>query len=115
MYDVLLPRALIWGCSYELFWTLNPRKLEAFQKAYSEREKDKATAVDILAWRIGRYVVNSVATGLDGRKNKYPDKPDLLRPSPEVEEANRIRDYMMKFAIAGRERRRKKNEVNKDV
>lgn len=109
---MILPRALNWGCSYELFWTLNPKKLEAFQKAHLEREKDKATAVDVLAWRIGRYVVNSVATGLDGRRNKYPEKPDLLRPSPEVEEANRIHAFMMQHAAYVREKKRKKNEVN---
>lgn len=109
-----MPNALTWGCPYELFWKLNPKKLEAFHKAYSDRIEAKNTELDILAWRIGRYVVNSVSTALDGRRNKYPDKPDTLRPSPEVEEANRIREYMMKFAINGRERRRKKKEVTKD-
>ena len=109
----MLPTALVWGCSYELFWTLNPRKLKAFETAYKERTEALNTAIDILAWRVGRYCVNSVATGLDGRRNKYPDKPDTLRPSPEVEEAQRIHAFMMNHARYMREMKQKK-QVKQD-
>lgn len=110
-----MPTALTWGCSYELFWTLNPTKLKTFEKAYKGRTEELTTLIDILAWKIGRYCVNSVATGLDGRRNKYPEKPDTLRPSPEEEELQRIHTYMMNHARYMREKKRAKAEkVNKD-
>ncbi|MBR3645995.1 MAG: hypothetical protein IKN54_06215 [Lachnospiraceae bacterium] len=110
-----MPTAMVWGCSYELFWKLNPRKLKAFERAYKERTEALHTAIDILAWRVGRYCVNSVACGLDGRRNKYPEKPDTLRPSPEEEEAQRIHAWMMNHARYMREKKRaQQNKVKQD-
>ena len=69
-----LPYALSYGCSYELFWHLNPRKLEPFRKKREIEAKQWYDDLDILAWRIGYY--DAQAMGLWwGKNNTYPESP----------------------------------------
>lgn len=87
--------------------------MKAFEKSYKDRIKGEYENIDYLAWRIGRYTINGIATAFDSRRNKYPDKPDSLRPPPEVEELERIHRYMMNHARYMREKKRSK-EVKKN-
>lgn len=66
---------------YELFWRLNPRKLEPFRKAYQIKNEQE----DYLAWLQGSYIRIAVGSCLDGRKCKYPEQP-LSRNSAEKRE-----------------------------
>lgn len=102
---------MIWGCSYELFWTLNPKKLKAFEKAYTEKIEQENKVMDVMAWRIGAYVTRSIGAALDGRRSKYPEMPEMLRPSPEVEEAQRIRAYMENHSRYMRELKRNRQSA----
>lgn len=62
---------------YELFWTLNPRLLKPFQKAYETQREIE----DEKAWQQGVYFLRAVSTALDGAFNgkkattSYPEKP----------------------------------------
>lgn len=68
--DVTLPNALMMGVDYELFWTLNPKSLSPFIKAFSLKQKyDDATA-----WRNGLYIRLAVASCFN-KSAKYPTKP----------------------------------------
>lgn len=70
----ILPAALLMGVPYDLFWHLNPRKLEPFRTAY----KDRLSQEDHYAWRQGAYIKLAVGSILFGRKCKYPENPFSL-------------------------------------
>ena len=73
---------MAYGCPYELFWKLNPAKLEPWRKKREIEAKDQADVIDFLAWRIGYY--NAQAMGIWwGSNNTYPE-------SPEGREDNRV-------------------------
>ncbi len=72
--DEILPAALQMGVPYNLFWHLNPRKLEPFRKAY----KDKLSQEDYNAWRQGAYIKLAVGSILFSKKCKYPENPFSL-------------------------------------
>lgn len=62
---------MLYGVPYELFWHLNPRKLEPFKTAFQKRiEMD-----DYNAWMLGSYIRAAVGSVLDGKRCKYPEKP----------------------------------------
>lgn len=66
-----MPWALTYGVPYELFWHLNPRKLEPFKAAYQKKlEIDNQNA-----WLQGQYIRLAVGSVLDGKKCKYPKEP----------------------------------------
>ena len=54
----ILPAALLMGVPYDLFWHLNPRKLEPFRTAY----KDRLSQEDYYAWRQGAYKFSRTRT-----------------------------------------------------
>ncbi|NSI89828.1 hypothetical protein G5A65_10195 [[Clostridium] scindens] len=56
---------------YELFWHLNPRKLEPFKYAYQKKMEQE----DYNAWVLGQYTRLAIASCFSGKKSKYPDEP----------------------------------------
>ena len=55
---------------YNLFWHLNPTKLEPFKIAYQKRlEMD-----DCYAWKQGMYIRSAIGSAMD-KKYKYPEAP----------------------------------------
>lgn len=71
MIEEYLPNALLYGVPYELFWHLNPRKLEPFKMSYQKRlEIDNHNA-----WIQGQYIRLAIGSVLDGKKCKYPEAP----------------------------------------
>ena len=109
MYEVYLPLALQYGCGYELFWKLNPRKLESFRIAYKNKLEMMSDMIDILAWRIGGYNLRAIGNCFSNKNPKYPNKPDSQRDFA-AEERKRIHDYMENHARYMREKRKEKSE-----
>ena len=72
IHDTILPNALSIGVDYDLFWSLNPKSLEPFVKAFSLKEKH----ADYLAWLQGKYIQMAVGSTLS-KEVKYPSKPFL--------------------------------------
>jgi hypothetical protein len=64
-----LPHALMIGVDYDLFWTLNPKSLSPFIKAFELKQDYE----DELAWRLGAYVKVAITSSLGD--SKYPEKP----------------------------------------
>lgn len=91
--DVMLPNALMIGVDYDLFWTLNPKSLSPFVKAFSLKQKyDDATA-----WRTGMYIRLAIASSMD-KNSKYPSKPMLEEGSVKQSNtmtAEQIKNKMM--------------------
>ena len=59
---------MLYGASYELFWHLNPRKLNPFKEAYQKRLEFEEYA----RWRNGMYVMRAVSACFGG---DYPEEP----------------------------------------
>lgn len=76
----ILPNALMIGVNYDLFWSLNPKSLSPFIKAFNLKQEYD----DWMAWRNGLYIQMAIGSVLN-EKNKYPTKP-LTR----VEEVNQM-------------------------
>lgn len=58
------------GVDYDLFWTLNPKSLIPFVKAFNLKQEYD----DAMAWKSGTYVRMAIASCLD-KNIKYPKKP----------------------------------------
>ena len=86
------------GISEELFWTLNPRRIQP----YLEADKRKQEKRDLEMWRMGFYVQNAVAVAIDkvlnGRKSslEYMDKPLLEKYKESQEEVELSEDEKMR-------------------
>lgn len=70
IYDEILPQALMIGVDYDLFWTLNPKSLKPFIKAFELSEKQE----DMIAWRSGMYIKLAIGSLLS-KEIKYPTRP----------------------------------------
>lgn len=66
----ILPQALMIGVDYDLFWSLNPKSLKPFIKAFSLKEQHQ----DRMLWIEGMYIRMAVASTLN-KSAKYPTKP----------------------------------------
>lgn len=95
------------GVSWDEFWKMTPRILNAIQKGYQERMEYQ----DFLNWMAGNYTLSALSTAIDaamnGKKAKaeYEDKPLLpvyIKEMSMTEEEREERD--MKREIANMER-----------
>lgn len=89
MYKGWLPSALLMHVPYELFWKLNPKKLEPFQKAAEMEQKAMQNRLNLTAWVTGVYIQHAVASCFS-KGAKYPQKPlDIFgteaKPTPQQE------------------------------
>lgn len=98
-----LPEALAIGIDYNLFWKLNPCKLEPFLKARNLKLKMKNEEL----WLQGLYVYNAISVALaNGFRKKgakaqnYLEEPIKLFEDTEYEKemkAKREREKAIKF------------------
>lgn len=70
--NTILPQALMIGVEYNLFWTLNPKSLSPFIKAFELQQINE----DRLCWQSGLYIRLAIASVMDS-KVKYPSKPTI--------------------------------------
>lgn len=66
----ILPNALMIGVQYDLFWSLNPKSLAPFIRAFTLRQKHE----DVLAWQQGSYIRMAITSSFND-KVKYPVNP----------------------------------------
>ena len=58
------------GVEYDLFWTLNPKSLQPFIKAFNLKKNYDNS----LCWQQGAYIRLAIASALN-KSAKYPNKP----------------------------------------
>lgn len=78
--------------SYETFWGLNPSKLEPFEKKRELEVKEKATALDNLAWSVGSYVLDAMAAFWAKSHPEYPKEPRSMNSIPNASKGERMTD-----------------------
>lgn len=64
---------------YELFWHLNPKKIEPFKTAYQKRIEQE----NHNAWLQGGYIRDAIASCFD-KESKYPQQPYSMEKSDDV-------------------------------
>lgn len=88
------------GVEYDLFWTLTPKSLEPFFKAFELKQENE----DMIAWQHGVYIQMAVASTLSD-KVTYPKEPisvtnkkrEQITPMTKVEKLKEI--MMERMAI----------------
>jgi len=96
--DLMCPYYMCYGMSYEEFWHLPIERLEFYwQKNQFDIERRNQEM-----WMQGLYIRIAVASCLDGRKFKYPDRPQRITELTELEQEiennrkiNQLRDVLM--------------------
>ena len=99
------------GITEEVFWHLNPTKLQPYIKAYQEREKKRFEEMDYIGWLFGMYnfkALNVALSGLSGKHSgaKYFEQPmhkqkkDSILPDDgkELTEEEKIQATKLLFA-----------------
>lgn len=95
--DELLPNALMMGVDYNLFWTLDPKGLSPFIKAFFMKQKYE----DVMAWQQGLYIRMAIASCLD-KSSKYPTKPfmtETVKSETPKQKQARIKQNFMNHAM----------------
>ena len=97
------------GVDYGLFWTLNPKSLSPFIKAFSLKEERE----DRMAWINGAYIRMAVGSLLS-KNNKYPDKPlfGVKEISEEIKQARNKEKMFMQMELLNS--RFRKEELNSE-
>lgn len=72
--NVYLPQALTIGVDYDLFWSLNPRKLQPFVKSFKMKQKIKTEDINFQTWLQGIYFGKALVASLD-KNQEYFEKP----------------------------------------
>lgn len=70
---IFLPQSLTIGVDYNLFWTLNPKKLQPFKDSYKDKVKMQQNLNNANMWINGLYMLSAIGSAFGGKA--YPDKP----------------------------------------
>ena len=94
------------GVNYDLFWTLNPKSLIPFVKAFDLKRKYD----DSVAWTNGVYIQMAIASCFN-KTQKYPKRPFLTEKPVEqsVMSADEIKERMFAQMNKINKRFRKEN------
>ena len=80
------------GVDYDLFWTLNPKSLTPFIKAFSMKQE----LADAQMWSMGTYIRMAVAS-VRSKAAKYPTKPYGIKKD-ETMDTETIRERFLQRA-----------------
>lgn len=103
------------GISYDLFWSLNPRKIKPFEKAFKLNQK----TVDNYMWMMGGYVCEAVSVSLarsfsKGSSAKYRERPMLddfnLEDQTEAQKMEKVENLFNMLSLMQANFERSKQE-----
>ena len=77
--NVYLPQALTIGVDYDLFWSLNPRKLQAFVKSFKMKQKIKTEYINFQTWLQGIYFGKALVASLDKNQEYFEEPIDFQK------------------------------------
>lgn len=100
-----------------IFWDLNPKRLEPWQRHFEYQEQVRSDEIDYRSWLAGRYVLDAIAAALDSKKNPYPTEPySTTQRRNEEEEARQFAaDKFAAFAMAFNARFRQQQEMKENA
>ena len=91
------------GIDEATFWTLNPRRMKAYTRAYELKEQER----DRHLWTMGQYVMSAFSVVLDhsfnkNAQSKYPKEPFLAnaylteeeQKQKQIEEVEKVFSFL---------------------
>lgn len=69
---------------------LNPRIMNAYQEAFTEKKKQEAQIIDLSAYYNGIYCLRAIGAAFS-KSSKYPSQPYSLMDKEEQEEAEQFK------------------------
>lgn len=107
-----MPIAIRYGVPMDIFWDLNPKKLDPWQRMFEFRQQEEADKRDYDAWLQGQYFAAAIGAAFDGQKSPYPSEPfSITQRRDEQAEANRVAaDKFWAFAMAFNKRFQQQQE-----
>jgi len=92
IHNVLLPNALMIGVDYDLFWTLNPKSIKPFIRAFELKQEHE----NQIAWLQGMYIRLAIISAFN-KEAKYPSKPlTNKQATPKLSPAEEIKQKMFR-------------------
>lgn len=95
---IWLPRALLAGVEYSLFWELNPKKLEPFNEYYRLKQENELKQLNFQTWLQGVYFQASIASAFDKNSQYYKEPLPLFEDNSEKSEEEEIKKKALKFS-----------------
>lgn len=77
--NVYLPQALTIGVDYDLFWSLNPRKLQPFVKSFKMKQEIKTEDINFQTWLQGIYFGQALVAILDKNQEYFNEPIDFQK------------------------------------
>lgn len=82
------------GVDYDLFWTLNPKSMKPFVKAFELKQEHE----NQIAWLQGMYIRLAIISAFN-KESKYPNKPltdEKKKAKPKLSPAEEIKQKMFR-------------------
>jgi hypothetical protein len=82
------------GVDYDLFWTLNPKSMKPFVKAFELKQQHE----NQIAWLQGMYIRLAIISAFN-KESKYPNKPltdEKKKAKPKLSPAEEIKQKMFR-------------------
>lgn len=77
--NVYLPQALTIGVDYDLFWSLNPRKLQPFVESFKMKQKIEIEYINYQTWLQGIYFGKALVASLDKNQEYFKEPIDFQK------------------------------------
>ena len=77
--NVYLPQALTIGVDYDLFWSLNPRKLQPFVNSFKMKQEIKTEYINYHTWLQGIYFGRALVAILDKNQEYFKEPIDFQK------------------------------------
>lgn len=89
----ILPNALMIGVPYDLFWSLNPKSLKPFIRAFVLKQQYD----DTIAWQQGFYNRNAIVSAMN-KSAKYPTRPIFTTENKQEVKTDIIKERFLRHA-----------------
>ena len=112
-----MPIALRYGVPESIFWNLNPKRLEPWERMYEFKEQLRRDEEDYAAWIHGQYILAAIGAAIDGKKSPYPAEPFSVTQRRDEEEMARQTavDRFAAFAMAFNAGFKRKQEMKENT
>ena len=105
-----LPNALSMGIPENVFWNLDPMKIEPYIRAREIKDKRKVEEANFQGWITGIYITHALSCVLS-QTHRYPEKPIELF-GDDLSEDERMNQEATIFAAYAEEYNRRLRKEN---
>ena len=105
--NVYLPQALTIGVDYDLFWSLNPRKLQPFVKSFEMKQKIKTEYINYQTWLQGIYFGRALVASLDKNQEYFKEPINFQKIKEQKSQEELLAMKFEAWSIAFKKKKKK--------